>query len=71
MTALTIATNAKTLNDIMEAQFVVTRFSTKDCTILVSKDNTAKVVIEGSKAKVYSTLNNIQTNIVDSLVDIH
>jgi hypothetical protein len=71
MTALRIASTAKTLNDVLSAGFVVTRFSTKDCTIMVSKDSTAKVIIENGKAKVYSTRDNKEVNKVSALVDIH
>lgn len=58
MNALMIAMTAKSLAEILMAGFVQARFSTEECTILVSKDSTAKVLIENGKAKVFSTANN-------------
>lgn len=52
------ASSAKTLNEIMSFGFVVSRFSTEETIIMVSKDHTAKVIIENGKARVYSTTNN-------------
>lgn len=70
LNALQISTTAKTLGEILQAQYVVTRFSTKECIMMVSKDSTAKLVIENGIAKVYSTRDNTVQNTVQVLVDI-
>lgn len=70
LTALQISSTANTLGEIMQAQYVVTRFSTQECIMMVSKDSTAKLVIENGIAKVYSTRDNTVQNTVQVLVDI-
>lgn len=71
MTTLTAVLSAKTLNDILDSEFVVSRFSTDGCMILVSKDSTAKVVIEKGQAKVYSCTDNKKVlHVVSTKVDV-